>query len=88
MAFGVTKVIVTAFLASKLGLLLESELLPLVQEDELLLLLEPLEAGAPLGAGFFFLAPAEELLDATDSTRESADDTESSASLPRMRPIS
>ena len=79
MAFGVTKVFVTALLASKLGLLLESELLPLVQEDELLLL-EPLEAGTPLGAStplgaitplgadFFFLARAEDLLDPTDST--------------------
>ena len=73
MSFGVTKIFV-------LGLLLESELLPLSElvEDKLLLelLLEPLEAGAgvpfgagvPLGAGFFFLAPAEELLDRTDST--------------------
>ena len=71
MAFGVTKVFATAFLASKLGLLRESELLPLSElllDNLLLELSEPLEAGTPLGAGFFFLAPAEELLDTTDST--------------------
>ena len=97
LAFGVTKVFVTAFLASKLGLLRESELLPLSElllDNLLLELSEPLEAGTPLGAGFapavagFFLAPAEELLDTTDSTCESADNTESSAPLPMRRAIS
>ena len=97
MAFVVTKVFVTAFLASKLGLLRESELLPLSElllDNLLLELSEPLEAGTPLGAGFapavagFFLAPAEELLDTTDSTCESADNTESSAPLPMRRAIS
>ena len=65
-----------------MGLLRESELLPLSElllDNLLLELSEPLEAGTPLGAGFapavagFFLAPAEELLDTTDSTCESAD---------------